>query len=359
MKKKNSKAKKWLMIGIAVLLAVTVVGVGAALLSNVERPDNSTPTPTPSGDEVTPCIHMYPDAPDFVASTAYTHSVVRTCSECGEKDIQQKDHVWKHGVCQHCKDECWHQTADRSKATYSNARYQVHDKTELCDECGQYVTPTAEAHTFVNGICALCDFECSHHDGDEVSATPASGGCILNGTCANCKQTFSGETVPHSYGVDLKCKRCATVCPHDASEFEYSYTEAEGKGYTWEKCPTCENVVVSDAVEVTITVRWALEELDDSVNFTLKVSKGMTWKDAMNAAANKGKLVAATATIDGFEYNTVRHRGSWYPNYPNGKEDCDKACYIYTGDIIGDIQNNNPVSINDVIDLTVGTYWWW
>ena len=356
MKKKNSKFTRWLMIGIVVLLAVTVVGVGAALLSNVERPDNSTPTPTPGGDEVTPCIHMYPDAPVFFPSTAYSHSVVRTCSECGEKDIQQKDHVWKDGVCQHCKDECWHQTADRSKATYSNARYQVHDKTELCDECGNYVTPTAEAHVFVDGVCKLCDFVCSHHIGNEISVTPGSTGCILNGTCGNCEQTFVNETVPHSYGTDLKCKRCNTVCPHNEENFEYKYTEAEGKGYTWVTCPTCGNSDITDAVEKTLTI-WYFgdkENYPEDYHYYVKVAKGMTWRDVLNKNPNVFKL--STATFDGFEYNTLVIKDV----VENGGYSIKTGSDGLKGCIFDDSEatSHRVVSLNDIVDFENVTYGW-
>jgi len=146
-------------------------------------------------------------------TTEYKHKQVYTC--CGAVTVAETDHTFVGGVCSICGYTCAHPKAIPATCT---------DKAE-CEVCGEaygavnssnhtgvlkYVTTATthkqvytccgavvgeeENHSFVNGVCSVCGYGCTHTGGTAY--------CNKQAVCSTCGHSY-GELNPdnHSEGA--------------------------------------------------------------------------------------------------------------------------------------------------------------
>ena len=120
------------------------------------------------------------------------------CTECGE--VATEEHTYSEGVCVVCGYECEHGEWESDKLNH----------WQTCTECGEQFS---SEHNFVSGECTVCGYECVH----EYAAEWACDTQTHWHECAICA-SVNGEKA-HEYLLG-KCTECGYVCVHGGIQWE-------------------------------------------------------------------------------------------------------------------------------------------
>ena len=207
-------------------------------------------------------------------------------------------HTFENGVCKYCG---FVQSCDHPNAviTTGEPKFERYDKTATehtmvskvvktitCPDCGYegsettYVNGDAEAHTFENGVCTVCKYECLHPEDQRafgelvvkaetvaeddsahvtVTTTTTPYACKLCGEEGEKVETVQGAPEKHTYEKTgdgaYVCEKCDHECGHSnaadetATEFDhYEQTAAEHTPVSvvtvTTTCPDCGDVTV-------------------------------------------------------------------------------------------------------------------
>ena len=208
------------------------------------------------------------------------------CEECQatgsdllESGVEQyKTHVRLNGVCEDCGLVCQHEESiiytmfetpegQNAEKIDEKTHKGIVNKRETyrCTDCGvllkEIVTKTDEgeitSHSFREGVCTGCGYECEHPEADkevwedmhhlcdgeewQITAQGHTGYVVQERytRCLNCGMSWTEtiaeriqKTYEHSYSAFLpgKCMTCGYVCPHEGeieTKEEYSLSENE------------------------------------------------------------------------------------------------------------------------------------
>ena len=161
--------------------------------------------------------------------TATTHEKKYDC--CGKVTIAQENHNWKDGACETCGYVCVHsggeatctkgavcetcskEYTDKDMANHSGKVVWVQtEKThkQAYDCCDKEVS-TSEAHSWKNGVCTVCDYQCKHAGG---SAT-----CVKKAVCTICSEEYGTYNMSIHEGLKSVAAKAATRT--DEGNIEY------------------------------------------------------------------------------------------------------------------------------------------
>lgn len=120
------------------------------------------------------------------------------CTECGE--VAAEEHTYSEGVCVVCGYECEHGEWESDKLNH----------WQTCTECGEQFSGE---HNFVSGECTVCGYECVHEYAAEWSCDTQTHWH----ECAICA-SVNGEKA-HEYLLG-ECTECGYVCVHGGIQWE-------------------------------------------------------------------------------------------------------------------------------------------
>ena len=241
--------------------------------------------------------------------------ISRVCENCGETvSVETKtgtpgaikthtyETVGEDHVCSLCEHTCGHtsvaygepvpEETPFSYTTTSTQHTPVYKatRTDTCNGCGEQWTDNevtvegiAENHTFKDGVCEVCQYECEHSwgEGSPIEGEPTGeyetsdathAPIIATGTKYTCSicgdvkveggETETGEAVSHTYEGG-KCTECGHECKHSketAGEpvlgevLSYETNDAQHtptyKTETTYTCEYCDNKRTGDGTQI-------------------------------------------------------------------------------------------------------------
>lgn len=151
-----------------------------------------------------------------------THDAI--CSRCGTSTLKtcsyDNNNTCICGAVQ--KTECEHDyQLDKAGATETN-------HWEKCTKC--YTIRNVEKHTFKNGKCSVCDYQCLH-----TNTTQKKDETYHWDECNNCGEKLNKEK--HSY-ADGKCEDCGRTEETKSCEHKNT-TQKKDETYHWDECNDC------------------------------------------------------------------------------------------------------------------------
>ena len=222
---------------------------------------------TPSSYETTPTQH----------TPVYKTTKTDACNCCGTEWTNEgsvkgaaENHTFKDGFCEVCQYACEHEWGDGTTIEGEpTGEYEADDATHapiigtgtkytcsICEdvkiESGDTTVGEPEAHTYENGVCTVCEYECKHsqetagepvqgdvlrYEADDAQHTPTyetetTYTCEYCGTESTQDGTQKGESEDHTYalsGEKYVCSVCQHECAHEGAEVK---EDTQFKEYT-------------------------------------------------------------------------------------------------------------------------------
>ena len=174
-------------------------------------------------------------------------NIFKNCGYCGEKVLVEENavdpvgssvpHDWEDGICISCGEVCEHVSGNFVSSfwgyeydeydDYFHYKYDADEVIKICYFCGEeigrytqrnYDTEVVEEHSFKDGACEICEYECPHY-GTDVSEVRNTGRYQV--TDIDATEHYQVEDVE----IDYSCNACG----------EFLYTEVSGGDGAWEE----------------------------------------------------------------------------------------------------------------------------
>ena len=175
-------------------------------------------------------------APSYEKVDTLVHTVKYVCDGCNSLyKTETKDHTFVNGVCSGCNTAftCTHV----SKTTTYETTETQHTEVTRCDSCSTLIESKTSNHTFVDGVCSVCNYDCAHSGGSTLefsySGEDGHGGKAY---CAVCGAYEQNWIEIHSY-INGVCSVCNYNCAHDYS-IEVTFSAADYHEY-FRECSIC------------------------------------------------------------------------------------------------------------------------
>ncbi len=142
----------------------------------------------------TKCEQVEHTVTEWISNSDKTHS--GTCIDCGvtvTKLHTTYDAV--SGTCTDCEYTCLHPTSNGSNREWISSGATHHNG--YCTICGHQVVYN-QKHSFVDGKCSVCDYECQHTVSEWTTVEDATH----SGSCDVCQAVVSKE---HEYDENGSC----------------------------------------------------------------------------------------------------------------------------------------------------------
>ncbi len=233
------------------------------------------------------CSNEQEETESHKISTTYTkttnqHTQKDTCTDnCGyEKTHEATDHSWSDGVCNVCEYECQH--TSYGEPTYQqNSDDKTHNVTETCTTCGkEKVTQNVTCTKSGDGNTCVCGREIAE---ENPCAKGHSYTTKYNQSdekqhwkiCDNCNEEDTGNKENHSYVTESTSKEEGEVsCNACKKTHTHSWDSGSsaGEGQTKYNCTTCgaTATVTTTTTPTTHTHSYGSEYQNDG--------KGHHWK---------------------------------------------------------------------------------
>lgn len=179
-----------------------------------------------------------------------THVRYTRCSTCGKSvDSGSYSHTFEDGVCADCAFPCPHENhtidgacsdCDLTSGAHNfynvvsepNGSDQYHTTKKYCD-CGYVENDFEVKHTYIDGVCSACGYQCTHLLYSDVGVCVYCGYICPHSSlaergvyttnpdkhpwetyCIDCGVVTKTIYVEHIFNSEHKCSCCEYICTH-------------------------------------------------------------------------------------------------------------------------------------------------